>query len=156
MTAEWTAEGTDTVNARKQRDEQLMPLTNVWTRDRSGEWVRTTAAAMEKSFPHGVSATSHFFRCYNCFQYVTYINTGDRVSHFKHNKWEESKDCEDRTFGAGGYMYGSGIADVPDPMHVQLDGNRVLLEIGFFPVSAETLNKAIQQRKKQYAFRKSR
>lgn len=52
-----------------------MPLTNVWTPDQTGEWVRTTAAAMERVFPHGASANSHFFRCYNCFQYVTYINT---------------------------------------------------------------------------------
>ena len=123
-----------------------MPLTNVWTQDRRGEWVRTTASAMEKVFPHGASATSHIFRCYNCFQYVTYINTGDRASHFKHNKWEENKDCEDRTFGTGGYAYGSGITDVPDPMRVQLDGSRAFLEIGFFPVSAEIIEKAAKER----------
>lgn len=122
-----------------------MPLTNVWTQDHNGEWVRTTASAMEKVFPYGAPASSHMFRCYNCFQYVTYSNTGDRVSHFKHNKWEENKDCEDRTFGTSGYTYGHGINDVPDPMRIRFDGTRAYLEIGFFPVPAVTVEKAMKE-----------
>ena len=124
-----------------------MPLTNVWTQDNKGEWVRTTASAMEKVYPYGASAASHIFRCYNCFQYVTYVKGNQNIIyHFRHSSGEENKDCEDRTFGTGGYVYGIGMTDVPDPMRIQLDGSRAYLEIGFFPVSAAAIEKAIQKR----------
>ncbi len=123
-----------------------MPLTNVWTQDRTGEWVRTTAAAMDREYDYTVSVSSRMFRCYNCFQYVTFVKGNEyRISHFKHSRGEENKDCEDRSFGTGGYMYGSGVTDVPDPMRIQFDGNRAYLEIGFFPVPAAVIEKAIQE-----------
>lgn len=126
-----------------------MPLTNVWTRNNRGIPVRTTAAAMDREYDHSVSALSHTFRCYNCFQYVTFVKgNGYRISHFKHSAGEENKDCEDRTFGTGGYAYGTGIDSVPDPMRLQFDGDRPYLEIGFFPVSASTLDRAIQNKTK--------
>ena len=123
-----------------------MPLTNVWTQDHTGEWVRTTATAMDREYDYTVSVSSHTFRCYNCFQYVTFVKGNeDRISHFKHSRGEEDKNCEDRSIGTGGYVYGSGVTDVPDPMRIQLDGNRAYLEIGFFPVPAATIEKAIQE-----------
>ena len=130
-----------------------MPLTNVWTQDRTREWVRTTASAMDRVYDYTVSVSSHTFRCYSCFQYVTFVKgNGDRISHFKHSPGEEDKNCEDRSFGTGGYTYGSGITDVPDPMRVRLDGNRVYLEIGFFPVPAAVMEKAIKQRMENYYY----
>ena len=123
-----------------------MPLTNVWTQDQTGEWVRTTATAMDREYDYTVSVSSHTFRCYNCFQYVTFVKGNvDRISHFKHSRGEEDKNCEDRSIGTSGYTYGSGVTDVPDPMRIQLDGNRAYLEIGFFPVPAATIEKAIQE-----------
>ena len=123
-----------------------MPLTNVWTQDDTGEWIRTTAAAMDREYDYSVSVSSHAFRCYNCFQYVTFVKGNqNRVSHFKHSAGEEKKDCEDRSFGTGGYTYGNGITDVPDPMRIQFDGNRPYLEIGFFPVSTAAIENAIQR-----------
>ena len=123
-----------------------MPLTNVWTQDHTGEWVRTTASAMDRVYENGVSASSHAFRCYNCFQYVTFVKGNeDRISHFKHSRGEEDKNCEDRSLGTGGYTYGNDVTDVPDPMRIQFDGNRASLEIGFFPVSADIINQAIQE-----------
>ncbi len=123
-----------------------MPLTNVWTQDRTGEWVRTDAAKTDHEYNNTVSVSSRMFRCYNCFQYVTFVKGNEyRISHFKHSRGEEDKNCEDRSFGAGGYVYGSGVTDVPDPMRIQFDGNRAYLEIGFFPVSAATIEKAIQE-----------
>lgn len=124
-----------------------MPLTNVWTQDRTGEWVRTTATAMDREYDYTVSVSSRTFRCYNCFQYVTFVKGNEyRISHFKHSRGEEDKDCEDRSTGTGGYVYGTGITDVPDPMRIQLDGSRAYLEIGFFPVSAATIEKAIHEK----------
>ena len=126
-----------------------MPLTNVWTQDSSGEWVRTTAAEMDREYEYTVSVSSHTFRCYNCFQYVTFVKgTKYRISHFKHSRGEDDKACEDRSTGTGGYAYGKEITDVPDPMRIQFDGSRAYLEIGFFPVSALTIEKAIQERMK--------
>ena len=123
-----------------------MPLTNEWTQDHTGEWVRTTAAAMDHAYNYSVPVSSHAFRCYSCFQYVTFVKgNGARISYFKHSRGEEDKDCEDRSFGTGSYTYGSGLTDVPDPMRIQLEGNRVFLEIGFFPVSVATIEKAIQK-----------
>lgn len=122
-----------------------MPLTNVYTRDHKGEWVRTTAAAMDREYNYSVSVNSCTFRCYNCFQYVTFVKgNGNKISHFKHNGWEDNKDCEDRTIGLGGYAYGMGLTDVPDPMRLKFDGNRPYLEIGFFPISSDAIDKAIE------------
>ena len=124
-----------------------MPLTNVWTQDRKGEWVRTTATAMDHEYDYTVRVSSHTFRCYNCFQYVTFVKgTENRISHFKHSRGEESKDCEDRSIGTGGYTYGSEITDVPDPMRLRFDGNRAFLEIGFFPISDATIEKVMQDK----------
>lgn len=82
-----------------------MPLTNVWAQDQTGEWVRTTAAAMDREYDYSVSVSSRTFRCYNCFQYVTFVKgTEYRISHFKHSRGEEDKDCEDRSTGTGGFL----------------------------------------------------
>lgn len=122
-----------------------MPLTNVWTRDAHGEWVRTDAEKTDRSHRYTVSADSHMFRCYSCFQYVTFVKGSEyRVSHFRHSASETSKDCEDRSL-----IYSSGIysplgqVDAPDPLRLLVDRNRVVLEIGFLPASVAELKKAI-------------
>ena len=38
-----------------------MPLTNVWTRDAHGEWVRTDAEKTDRNYRYTVSADSHMF-----------------------------------------------------------------------------------------------
>ena len=121
-----------------------MPLTNVWTRDAHGEWVRTDAEKTDRNHRYTVSADSHMFRCYSCFQYVTFVKGSEyRVSHFRHSSSETSKDCEDRS-----QIYNSGYAsslqtNAPDPLRMLLDGNRIVLEIGFLPASTTELNKAV-------------
>ena len=121
-----------------------MPLTNVWTRDAHGEWVRTDAEKTDRNHRYTVSADSHMFRCYSCFQYVTFVKGSEyRVSHFRHSASETSKDCEDRS-----QIYSSGYAsslqaNAPDPLRLLLDGNRVVLEIGFLPASTTELKKAV-------------
>ena len=121
-----------------------MPLTNVWTRDGNGEWVRTDAEKTDRNHRYTVSADSRMFRCYSCFQYVTFVKGSEyRVSHFRHSSSETNKDCEDRS-----QIYNSGYAsslqaNAPDPLRLLLDGNRVVLEIGFLPASTTELKKAV-------------
>ena len=121
-----------------------MPLTNVWCRDAHGEWVRTTASQTDLYHRYSVSADSHMFRCYSCFQYVTFVKGSQyRISHFRHSASETSKDCEDRSL-----IYSSGASSslqisVPDPLRLLLDGNRVVLEIGLLPATSAELKKAV-------------
>lgn len=123
-----------------------MPLTNVWCRDSHGEWIRTDAEKADRNHRYTVSADSHIFRCYSCFQYVTFVKGSEyRVSYFRHSASESSKDCEDRSLinNSSSYSYYQQ-ADAPDPMRLVLDGTRVSLEIGFFPASSAELKKAIE------------
>lgn len=122
-----------------------MPLTNVWTRDAHGEWVRTDAEKTDRNYLYTVSADSHMFRCYSCFQYVTFVKGSEsRVSHFRHSSSEANKDCEDRSQIYRSGTYASLLqANAPDLLRLLLDGNRVVLEIGFLPASTIELKKAM-------------
>lgn len=85
-----------------------MPLTNVWTRDAHGEWVRTDAEKTDCNHRYTVSADSRMFRCYSCFQYVTFVKDSEyRISHFRHSSSETNKDCEDRNqiYSSGAYAF---------------------------------------------------
>jgi hypothetical protein len=48
-----------------------------------------------------VSAHSGLFMCELCGQYVTLTDGDIRIRYFKHSAYEKSKDCPERTFGAG-------------------------------------------------------
>ena len=85
------------------------------------------------------------FRCYSCFQYVTFVKGSEqRVSHFRHRSSEISKDCEDRSLVyRPGTPASSLQTSAPDPLRLILDGNRVSLEIGFLPASSDELKRAV-------------
>ena len=122
-----------------------MPLTNVWCRDAHGEWVRTNAEKTDCNYQYTIAADSHMFRCYSCFQYVTFVKGSEyRVSHFRHSSSETSKDCEDRSPIYGSSTYASvSQANAPDPLRLTVDSKRVVLEIGFLPANASELKKAV-------------
>ena len=121
-----------------------MPLTNVWTRDPHGEWVRTDAVSTDRHYPYSVSADSRIFRCYSCFQYVTFVKgSSNRICYFKHSAGYSDKDCEDRSFNAvSSYSYTS-IANMDMPMRLVLDGARITISIGLLPVNYNELKKCI-------------
>lgn len=121
-----------------------MPLTNVWTSDSNGEWIRTTAASTDKRYPHSVSADSRHFRCYSCFQYVTFVKgNGNRISHFKHSAGYSDKDCEDRSLNAAdAYSYTSAAA-MEMPMRLVYDGDRISTSVGLLPVNYDELKKCV-------------
>lgn len=105
-----------------------MPLTNVWTRDSNGEWIRTTAVSTDKSYQYSVSADSRHFRCYSCFQYVSFVKgSKTRISHFKHSAGYSDKDCEDRTFNTNNAYTYTSVASMNMPMRLALDGSRIMV-----------------------------
>lgn len=75
---------------------ETVPLTNVWCRDGQGEWTRITAEEAEKDYRYTVSVHSRLFRCYHCFQYVTFVKGDGKTSHFRHSSVEMDKSCADR------------------------------------------------------------
>ena len=76
-----------------------MPLNHVsmWT-DETG-WQPITEQEATKLHPGGsVSASSGLFKCCLCEQYVSFTKEGNKKRHFRHNKAEQDKECNDRTF----------------------------------------------------------
>lgn len=120
-----------------------MPLTNVWTCDSNGEWVRTNATSTDRLYSYSVSADSRHFRCYSCFQYVAFVKgNSSRISHFKHSAGYSDKDCEDRSFDAATYSYTSDDS-MDMPMRLVLDGARISISVGLLPVNYDELKKCI-------------
>ncbi len=65
-------------------------------------WKPITAEQAARLHPGGtVSAHSGLFMCDLCGQYVTLTDGDIRIRYFKHSASEKSKDCPERTFGAG-------------------------------------------------------
>ena len=65
-------------------------------------WQAITAEEAAKLHPGGtVSAYSGLFMCELCGQYVILTDGDIRKRYFKHSAYEKSKDCPERTFGAG-------------------------------------------------------
>lgn len=121
-----------------------MPLTNVWTRDSNGEWVRTNATSTDRRYSYSLSADSRHFRCYSCFQYVTFVKgNSSRISHFKHSAGYSDKDCEDRSFNAAATYSYTSVANMDMPMRLVLDGARISISVGLLPVNYDELKKCI-------------
>lgn len=120
-----------------------MPLTNVWTRGSDGEWIRTNAASTDQHYSYSVSADSRHFRCYSCFQYVTFVKGNSSRSHFKHSAGYSDKDCEDRSFNAAATYSYTSVANMDMPMRLVLDGARISISIGLLPVNYDELKKCI-------------
>lgn len=119
-----------------------MALTNVWWRSPSGEWVRTTAKEADREYDYTDSANSAHFRCYKCFQYVAFIKGKSNISHFKHSRGEQDKDCEDRISSMASSRTASQY-DAPMPLKLLVDGTRIYFQIGFLPVNESDLSRAI-------------
>lgn len=108
-------------------------------------WTRITAEEAAKLHPGGtVSAHSGLFMCSLCRQYVTLTDVGERVRHFRHSAYAESKDCPERTFGP---LYTPTFqANEHDlPMKMVVEGKLFHLEMGFLYVPHELLEKERMQ-----------
>lgn len=79
------------------------------------DWKRISAEEAARLHPGGtVSAHSGLFMCELCGQYVILTDGDIRVRYFKHSAYEKSKDCPERTFGAGySVSYNAEEHDLP-------------------------------------------
>lgn len=128
-----------------------MPLTNVWMRDpnRQNEWFHTSIEQVDKRFKTSVSAKSHMLRCNICNQYIIFVKGTIYVSsHFKHNRADQDKECEERANGLSGYAGPGSSDDLPGLLRLRIGNTRPHLEVGFYPVNEEQLQKAIDAKAK--------
>lgn len=116
-----------------------MALTEVWWRGVNGEWTRTTATEADKEFKYTVSVKSNMFRCYKCFQYVTFVKSTENVSsHFKHSRGDINKNCEDRSSNLmSAYLQEMPLAEFP--LKLIMEGTQAALFLGLPPVSDDEL-----------------
>ncbi|MDO4542972.1 MAG: hypothetical protein Q4C01_00350 [Clostridia bacterium] len=122
----------------------MASLTHVCMWSENG-WKRITAEQAAKLHPGGtVSAHSGLFMCELCGQYVILTNGDIRMRYFKHSAHEKSKDCPERTFGAGySVSYGSQEHDLPIRI-TGVSSSSFRLEIGLIRVPISLLSKNLR------------
>ena len=123
-----------------------MPLTNVWMRDpnRHGEWMPASIDEVDRNFSTTIRADSHMLICNICHQYVIFVKGTQYVrSHFKHNRAEESKECEERSFGNAAYAGPGTMDDLPGLLRLRIGSTRPHLEVGFYPLDEHQLQSLI-------------
>ena len=102
------------------------------------DWKPISAEKAAKIHPGGtVSAQSGLFMCELCGQYVTLVDGDKMVRHFRHSAYEKSKDCPERTFGAG-YTpaYNASEHDLPLRI-VNVTSSDFRFELGFVRIPNE-------------------
>lgn len=126
-------------------------------------WKRITAEQASRLHPGGtVSAHSGLFMCELCGQYVGLSNGKIYTRYFYHNSAEKSKDCPERTFGAGySISYGSQEHDLP--IRITVSSSSFSFEVGLIraPISLLSKDFCIEIRPKgvsdvRYVFTKER
>lgn len=105
-------------------------------------WKRITAEQAARLHPGGtVSAHSGLFMCELCGQYVILTDGDIRVRYFKHSAYEKSKDCPERTFGAGySISYGSQEHDLPIRI-TSVSSSSFSFEVGLIRAPISSLGK---------------
>lgn len=105
-------------------------------------WKRITAEQAARLHPGGtVSAHSGLFMCELCGQYVILTDGDIRVRYFKHSAYEKSKDCPERTFGAGySISYSAQEHDLPIRI-TSVSTSSFKFEIGLIRAPISSLNK---------------
>ena len=105
-------------------------------------WKRITAEQAARLHPGGtVSAHSGLFMCELCGQYVILTDGDIRIRYFKHSAYEKSKDCPERTFGAGySISYGSQEHDLPIRI-TSVSSSSFSFEVGLIRAPISSLGK---------------
>ena len=113
-------------------------------------WNRITADEAARLHPGGtVSAHSGLFMCELCGQYVLLTDSTIQVRHFRHSSSEKSKDCPERTMGAGAAVtYKSGEHELPIRIQNITDKD-FDLEMGFVQVPHNLLSAQLRIEIKQ-------
>ncbi len=105
-------------------------------------WEQITAEQAAGLHPGGtVSAHSGLFMCELCGQYVILTDGDVRVRYFKHSAYEKSKDCPERTFGAGySISYGPQEHDLPIRI-TDVSSSSFRFEVGLIRAPISSLSK---------------
>lgn len=120
-----------------------MPLTRVQIWENGAGWRRITAEEADMRFKHFVPANSKTFICERCYEYVLFVKThGKHVSHFKHKKGNQYKECEDRIhcFNHNGYV--RLMQSIVLPIRLIYDRRSICLELGFPPITKDEFEDA--------------
>ena len=130
-----------TVHKYKQGGMHMPSLTHVcvWS---DNSWKRISAEEAAKLHPGGtVSAHSGLFMCELCGQYVSLINSGTQVPHFKHSAKEKSKNCPERTHGSG-YPISYNSRDHELPIRItDVSATSFRFELGLIRAPVSSLSK---------------
>ena len=105
-------------------------------------WKHITAEQAARLHPGGtVSAHSGLFMCELCGQYVILTDGDIRKRYFKHSAYEKSKNCPERTFGAGCLIsYSSQEHNLPIRI-TSVSSSSFRFEIGLIRAPIASLNK---------------
>ena len=105
-------------------------------------WKQITAKQAARLHPGGtVSAHSGLFMCELCGQYVTLTAGDSNVRHFRHSSHEKSKNCPERTSGAGySFSYDAQKHDLPIYI-TRVSSSSFSFEIGLIRAPISSLNK---------------
>ena len=105
-------------------------------------WKRITAEQAARLHPGGtVSAHSGLFMCELCGQYVILTDGDFRRRYFKHSAYEKSKDCPERTFGAGySISYSTQEHDLPIRI-TNISQSSFSFEVGLIRAPISSLSK---------------
>ena len=111
----------------------------MWCKDK---WESISSHEASELFSRSVKASEKRFICALCKQWIIFVSSTKRSSHFKHSKSEQDKECEDRARAlAKGERIFSRKA-IADTIRVCVSGNGLYVEIGFPPMSTALFDDA--------------
>lgn len=116
-----------------------------WNKEKNG-WTPITLTEAERLFPEDditIQSKQGLFMCDLCGKYVTLTKKTNKTHRFfKHNKWDDDKNCPERLVNQG--IYGSQYKESPElPLKLTYlpESHQYKLEVGIPPIPQNYLEK---------------